>query len=66
MGKSLDLNFYLRNDVVVISREPLDNKRFTCSTDGTITKTEAYHSSEDRACHAYGDRRTKRTETMCA
>lgn len=29
-----------------------------------ITETEAYNGVVDKACHAYGGRRTKRTETM--
>jgi DNA-3-methyladenine glycosylase len=31
---------------------------------GRITETEAYEGPEDRACHAYGGRRTARTEIM--
>lgn len=31
---------------------------------GIISETEAYMGITDRACHAYGGRRTKRTETM--
>jgi len=33
-------------------------------TGGIITETEAYAGPEDRASHAHGNRRTKRTETM--
>lgn len=33
-------------------------------TGGPIIETEAYWGVEDRACHAYGGRRTKRTEVM--
>lgn len=33
-------------------------------TAGIICETEAYNGVEDRACHAYGDRRTPRTEVM--
>lgn len=33
-------------------------------TAGMITETEAYEGATDKACHAYGNRRTKRTETM--
>lgn len=29
-----------------------------------ITETEAYNGAIDKACHAYGNKRTKRTETM--
>lgn len=31
---------------------------------GVISETEAYMGVTDKACHAYGGRRTKRTETM--
>lgn len=33
-------------------------------TSGIITETEAYAGVTDRACHAFGARRTARTETM--
>lgn len=33
-------------------------------TGGLIIETEAYEGPHDRACHAYGGRRTKRTEVM--
>ncbi len=33
---------------------------------GIIVETEAYRGPEDRASHAYGGRRTRRTETMYA
>jgi DNA-3-methyladenine glycosylase len=33
---------------------------------GIIVETEAYLAPEDKASHAYGNRRTKRTETMYA
>jgi DNA-3-methyladenine glycosylase len=35
-------------------------------TTGIITETEAYRAPEDRASHAYGNRRTRRTEVMFA
>ncbi|MGL5244829.1 MAG: DNA-3-methyladenine glycosylase, partial [Sarcina sp.] len=31
-----------------------------------IVETEAYIGKLDKACHAYGDKRTKRTETLYA
>ncbi len=31
---------------------------------GRITETEAYVGPQDKACHAYNNRRTKRTEVM--
>ena len=33
-------------------------------TAGRISEVEAYRAPDDRACHAYGNRRTKRTEVM--
>lgn len=33
-------------------------------TAGRITETEAYRAPDDRACHAFGNRRTARTEVM--
>ena len=33
-------------------------------TAGLITEVEAYRAPDDRACHAYGNRRTRRTEVM--
>jgi DNA-3-methyladenine glycosylase len=60
--------FYLREDVVLIARELLGKIliSFTSQqyTAGIITETEAYNGIIDKASHAYGGRRTKRTETM--
>lgn len=64
----LDRSFYLRNDVVQISRELLG--KVLCSrVNGAVTKaviaeTEAYAGIGDKASHAWGGRRTKRTEPM--
>jgi DNA-3-methyladenine glycosylase len=64
----LDSTFYCRDDVVQISRELLG--KVLCSrTNGAVTKaviteTEAYAGVGDRASHAWGGRRTKRTEPM--
>ncbi len=60
--------FYLRDDVVTIGRELL-GKVLCTAIDGyvtrvMITETEAYAGIHDRASHAYGDRRTKRTAPM--
>ena len=61
--------FFLRPDVVRISRELLGKYVFTRMpgaevTGGRIVETEAYAGPEDRASHAYGNRRTARTEVM--
>ena len=64
----LPLEFYLRSDVVEVSRELLG--KVLCSnqnsqiTKAIITETEAYAGINDKASHAYGGRRTKRTEPM--
>jgi DNA-3-methyladenine glycosylase len=66
----LNRSFYLRDDVVQISRELLG--KVLCSkingavTKALITETEAYAGVADRASHAFRGRRTKRTEPMFA
>ncbi len=67
-GEILPRSFYLRDDVVAVSRELL-GKILCTDIDGrrtamVITETEAYAGVTDRASHAYGDRRTRRTEPM--
>ena len=64
----LPLTFYRRDDVVQVSRELL-GKVLCTELDGTvtaavITETEAYAGITDRASHAHGNRRTRRTEPM--
>lgn len=64
----LERPFYRRDDVVQVSRELLG--KVLCSrmngatTKAVITETEAYAGVGDRASHAWGGRRTKRTEPM--
>ncbi len=66
----LSRDFYLRNDVVKISNDLLG--KVLCTridgklTSGVITETEAYAGETDKASHAYGGRRTNRTEPMYA
>jgi DNA-3-methyladenine glycosylase len=66
----LESSFYLRDDVVQISRELLGKVLCTkmdgATTKAVITETEAYAGVGDKASHAYGGRRTKRTEPMFA
>lgn len=66
----LPKDFYLRDDVVQISKDLLGKHLYTCIdgqlTAGIITETEAYAGAIDKASHAYGSRRTARTETMFA
>ncbi len=61
----LSKEFYLREDVLTISKELLGKYLFSCIdgklTGGMITETEAYRAPEDKASHAHGGRRTERT-----
>lgn len=60
--------FYQHHDVVQLAQSLLGKYLLTefdgIVTGGPIVETEAYKGIEDRACHAYGGRRTKRTEVM--
>jgi DNA-3-methyladenine glycosylase len=64
----LPISFYTRTDVVQVAKELLGKYLFTnldgIFTGGIITETEAYNGIGDRASHAFGGRRTARTETM--
>ena len=64
----LPVSFYLREDVVTIARELIGKTLYTrfdgVLTGGTILETEAYAGVSDRASHAFGHRRTGRTEVM--
>jgi DNA-3-methyladenine glycosylase len=66
----LEKDFYLREDVVQISKDLLGKYLFTKIdgkvTAGIITETEAYAGDIDKASHAYNNRRTSRTEIMFA
>ena len=61
-------SFYLRSDIVQVSRDLLGKVLATnldgCITKAVITETEAYEGETDKASHAYGGRRTKRTEPI--
>ena len=62
--------YYRSTDTIGLARDLLG--KVLCTringeyTTGIITETEAYCGAEDKACHAYGNRRTARTETMFA
>lgn len=65
----LEREFYTCTNVVQISKDLLGKYLFTDLnnegvTAGIITETEAYAGVTDKASHAYGNRKTKRTETM--
>lgn len=62
-------DYYTKNDTLWLARDLLGKFLF-CNTDthglcgGIITETEAYLGAEDKASHAWQNRRTNRTETM--
>jgi DNA-3-methyladenine glycosylase len=63
-------DFFLREDVVAIAKE-LIGKELLIETPqgicgGIITETEAYKAPEDKASHAYNNKRTPRTEIFFA
>lgn len=64
----LEHSFYDREDVTVIAKELLGKILVTAFDDivtsGRIVETEAYAGVGDKASHAYGNRRTARTEVM--
>ena len=68
--KSLKLtqDFYLNDDVVSLAKTLIGHQINTningILTKALITETEAYAGISDKASHAYGGRRTKRTEVM--
>lgn len=66
----LPKSFYLQKDVVSIARQLIGKVLYTnidgIITAGIISETEAYEGATDKASHAFGNRRTKRTETMFA
>jgi DNA-3-methyladenine glycosylase len=68
MMEKLSVGFYQRNDVVGIAKELIGKILVThfngIITSGRIVETEAYNGVEDKARHAFGGKRTKRTETM--
>jgi DNA-3-methyladenine glycosylase len=64
----LDRSFYNREDVTMIAKELLGKILVTAFngvvTSGRIVEAEAYAGAGDKASHAYGNRRTARTEVM--
>jgi DNA-3-methyladenine glycosylase len=67
----LPRDFYTRPNVLLVARDLLGRLLVVPAPDGTrvsgiIVETEAYRGPEDRASHAYGGRRTNRTQTMYA
>ncbi|MCF8465054.1 MAG: DNA-3-methyladenine glycosylase [Flavobacteriales bacterium] len=66
--KKLPISFYDREDVVLIAQELIGKVLCTKVNDvitkGIITETEAYAGVLDKASHAFGGKRTGRTEIM--
>jgi len=64
----LSASFYAKDDVVAVARDLLG--KVLCTrlnsqlTKAIIVETEAYAGVTDKASHAYGGRRTKRTEPI--
>jgi DNA-3-methyladenine glycosylase len=64
----LEKEYYLQNDVVKLGKNLLG--KFLCTNidgvyrSGMITETEAYRAPQDKASHAYGGKRTARTEVF--
>ena len=65
---TINVDFYLRTDVLQVARDLLGKVLVTefdgLRTAGRITEVEAYRAPDDRACHAWNNRRTPRTEVM--
>jgi DNA-3-methyladenine glycosylase len=66
----LPREFYAHSSVVTVARRLLGQLLVVPTrsgrVSGIIVETEAYRGPEDRASHAWGGRRTLRTETMYA
>lgn len=64
----LQFSYYLNPDVLFLAKDLLGKVLFTQIngevTAGIIVETEAYFGVKDKASHAYGGRRTNRTETL--
>jgi DNA-3-methyladenine glycosylase len=69
-AQPISFDFYQSTDVVLLARQLIGKLLITDFSEGRtavrITETEAYRAPDDRACHAFGNRRTTRTETMFA
>lgn len=66
--KKLEIDFYRRASVTDIAKDLLGQYLCTniegAQTIGRIVETEAYCGATDKACHAFLNRRTTRTEVM--
>lgn len=68
MKGCLQVEYFQQKDVVSLAKDLLGKSLHTkingIHTAGIITETEAYNGIHDKACHAFGDKKTKRTEVM--
>lgn len=68
MHKKLPPKYFQHTNTLAIAKNLLGKFLVSSTqnhiTSGMITETEAYLGADDRASHAYGRRRTKRTEVM--
>ena len=68
--QKIPAEYYQKGNVVKLAKNMLGKMLFTKFnnqlTGGIITEAEAYNGIYDKACHAFGGRRTPRTETMYA
>ncbi len=66
--KPLPRSYYRQDDVVALAKDLLGKVLLTSFageiTAGIIIETEAYRAPEDRASHAYGNRKTARNRVM--
>lgn len=64
----LPFSYFLNQDVLFLAKDLLGKVLFTQIdgeiTAGVIVETEAYFGIQDKASHAYGGKRTDRTETL--
>ena len=63
MNEPLSRAFFAR-DALTVAPALLGRTLLHRQTGGIIVETEAYVGPDDRACHAYGGKRTKRTEPL--
>ena len=68
MSEKLATGFYLGDNVLKITRNLMGKQLWTnfdnITTSGIIVEAEAYCGTTDRACHAYPNKITPRTEVM--
>lgn len=64
----LPVSYYQNSDILFLAKDILGKKLVTHIdgkiTSGIIVETEAYKAPEDKGSHAFGNKRTTRTEVM--